>query len=408
MNALPGWEGVLLLLGATLIVVLLIRATLGRAGLPALLGYLLLGFGLRLADEPLPLLSEEAHTAYHFLARLGLFALLFKVGLTSNVAGLLKQLRRAVAVWCGDVLVSGAVGLAAGFFLLGLNAIPSLVVAAALTATSVGVSVAVWQSAGVLDSPDGRLLTDVAELDDMTGVALMAVLSSVLPSLHRGADQAVGLAVASTLGLVLLKIVTMIALCVGFARYAERKITQALFDTLQSPGPMLGVMAIGLLIAAMAALLGLSIAIGAFLAGLAFSRDPQEHRLESSFEGLYEFLSPFFFIGIGMGVDPTAAAGALGCGAVLLSAAIVGKLVGVSLPAWPITSGHGALLLGLSMIPRAEIALVIMHQGREMGEWAVPPEAYAGMVVVSAGTCALAPLVLHPLLRRWKQKGSAA
>ena len=62
-----------------------------------------------------------------------------------------------------------------------------------------------------------------------------------------------------------------------------------------------------------------------------------------------------------------------------------------------------ATLLGVSMVPRAEIALVIMHQGLALGDWAVPPRVFGGMVVVSIVTCVLAPLVLKLLLDRWPQ-----
>jgi len=381
------------------------RAVSGRVGLPSLLGYLLLGFVLRLADQSWGLLSSNSYDAYHFLAKLGLFALLFKVGLKSNLGGLLKQLRRAAGVWTGDVLCSGGMGFLAAYLLLDLEPIPSAVVAVALTATSVGVSVAVWQNAGVLDSPDGQLLTDVAELDDMTGIALMALLFSLLPVLQADSGQALWPLVGSTLGFVLLKLGAVLGVCAVFSRYFERTVTQMLFRSLNLPGPMLGVAGIGMLIAALAAVLGLSLAIGAFLAGLAFSRDPKEHQLESSFEGLYEFFSPFFFIGIGLNVDPDVAIGGLSYGVPLLFAAILGKWVGVFLTAWATTPKTGAFLLGLSMVPRAEIALVIMQRGRDLGDWAVPSRAFAAMVVVSAGTCALAPLALGPLLRRWKRGG---
>ena len=44
--------------------------------------------------------------------------------------------------------------------------------------------------------------------------------------------------------------------------------------------------------------------------------------------------------------------------------------------------------------------MVIMHKGQQMGPEVVPPDVYAGMVIVSAVTCLLAPLLLYPLLRR--------
>jgi Kef-type K+ transport system membrane component KefB len=56
---------------------------------------------------------------------------------------------------------------------------------------------------------------------------------------------------------------------------------------------------ISFLIAALAGLLGFSVAIGAFFAGLVFSRDPDSVKLDGLFDTFYEIFVPFFFIGIG-------------------------------------------------------------------------------------------------------------
>jgi len=55
------------------------------------------------------------------------------------------------------------------------------------------------------------------------------------------------------------------------------------------------------------------------------------------------------------------------------------------------------------MLPRAEIALIIMQRGSALGDWAVPSSVYGATVFVSAVTCLIAPLVLRPLFGRWPQ-----
>lgn len=57
-------------------------------------------------------------------------------------------------------------------------------------------------------------------------------------------------------------------------------------------------------------------------------------------------------------------------------------------------------LLAVSMIPRAEIAMIVMDQGRQLGPWAVPPEVYTGMILVCAVTSTIAPLILRRMLAR--------
>ncbi len=60
------------------------------------------------------------------------------------------------------------------------------------------------------------------------------------------------------------------------------------------------------------------------------------------------------------------------------------------------------------MIPRAEVALLVMHRGLNLGDWAVPQRVYAGMVLTSAITCIVAPLLLQWQHSRRPQKGEAA
>ena len=94
---------------------------------------------------------------------------------------------------------------------------------------------------------------------------------------------------------------------------------------------------------------------------------------------------------------------ALGLGLVLLLGAFLGKTIGTGAPTWVVLGGSGAVLVGLSMVPRAEIAMIVMEQGLELGSWAVPSEAYAAMVMMSAATCIFSPLAVRHLLKRWPQ-----
>jgi Kef-type K+ transport system membrane component KefB len=63
----------------------------------------------------------------------------------------------------------------------------------------------------------------------------------------------------------------------------------------------------------------------------------------------------------------------------------------------------GALLLGVSMIPRAEIAMIVMQRGLHEGDWAVTHQIYAAMVMISAVTCLFSPIIIRLLLQTWPQ-----
>ncbi|MEQ9484667.1 cation:proton antiporter [Coleofasciculus sp. F4-SAH-05] len=119
-----------------------------------------------------------------------------------------------------------------------------------------------------------------------------------------------------------------------------------------------------------------------------------------SFDSLYELFTPFFFIGIGLKINPSALTAALGMGGILLVAAVLGKLIGAGGPTLLTTGWTGAALIGVSMVPRAEITMIVMGKGLSLGEWAVSNQVFAAMVVVSAVTSILAPIILRSLLNK--------
>lgn len=121
-------------------------------------------------------------------------------------------------------------------------------------------------------------------------------------------------------------------------------------------------------------------------------------RTDAKFAYFYEFLTPFFFIYIGMQVDPGFIATSLGQATILLVPAILGKLIGVSVPALRFVAKRDAVLLGLSMIPRAEIAMVVLYQCHQLDNEIIPDNVFAAVIVVSVATSILASLVLRYLL----------
>ncbi|MBE7385718.1 MAG: cation:proton antiporter [Leptolyngbya sp. SIO1E4] len=149
--------------------------------------------------------------------------------------------------------------------------------------------------------------------------------------------------------------------------------------------------------------LGFSVAIGAFFAGLIFSCNLEAVKLDASFDTFYEIFVPFFFIGIGLKVDLSILPLAPDLGIALLVVAVLGKLIGVAIPVLTMSGWANATLLGVSMVPRAEIMMIVMHHGLQLGEWAVPTRVFAAMVLVSTATTVLVPLILHPLLLKWPQ-----
>lgn len=389
-----------LLVGVTIIVSILIKASLERIGIPPLVGYLLLGFGMVSLDRQVSFFLPTVREVYSFLAELGIISLLFRVGLESNLAGLLHQLPRASFLLLGDVVFSGMLTFVSTYYWLNLDLIPSVFISIALIATSVGISVSVWQENHALDSPDGELLLDIAEMDDIAAIALMSLLFATIPVFNGDLEANFLRILTITLFPFILKVMIFGSFCLILYRYIEMPMTRWFEKLEPAPDPMLMVAGIGFIIAALAGLIGFSAAVGAFFAGLVFCRDPDAVKFDASFATLYEFFVPFFFIQLGMQLRFESLSGSASLIAILLGVAFLGKLIGTGGLALFTNGLSSALLLGISMIPRAEITMVIMERGRQLGDWAVSPQIFTSTIVVSAITCIASPLVLRPLLQK--------
>lgn len=394
-------DNVLLITLALLLVLApLVRSLLVRNGIPALVGYIALGFLVSILDHQWLFVNTVFENTFSVLAQLGIVALLFRVGLKSHTRALLAKLPDASLIWIGDVLTNLAIGYLVSFYVLHLSLETSLIIATAFSATSVAVSVAVWDELRLMNTSRAQLLVDVAELDDLSGVLLLAILLAVIPVL-LGEDGNLLSLIGTTTFTVLLKLALFVTGCYLFAHFLEAGITRFSREQEGSATAVtITILGIGILIAAVSGYLGFSLAIGALFAGLAFSRDPQAVHADTRFGYFYEFFTPFFFIQIGMQIDPGTFFTSITLALLLLVAAIVGKVVGVGGAALVKLPKTDAMLLGVSMVPRAEIALVVIYQCQQVGGNLVPDKIYTAMVWVSVMTSIVAPLVVRSLLTR--------
>ena len=151
----------LLVLAALLVTAKLLGALAQRLGQPSVLGELVAGvllggsvFGL--LDPTLP--------AIHALSELGLIVLLFEIGLHTDLRSMAKVAGTATTVGVVGVVVPFALGYAAVAGILGVGQIAALVCAAALTATSIGISARVLSDLGQLKSKEGQVVLGAAVL----------------------------------------------------------------------------------------------------------------------------------------------------------------------------------------------------------------------------------------------------
>jgi Kef-type K+ transport system membrane component KefB len=85
---------------------------------------------------------------------------------------------------------------------------------------------------------------------------------------------------------------------------------------------------------------------------------------------------------------------------ILFVPAVLGKVVGVAVPALRIVDKRDAIMLGISMVPRAEIAMIIIYQCGIFGSNIISSEVFAAMVLMTIMTSVIAPVVLRAMLAR--------
>lgn len=394
-------ENFLLFVGIIFALSALVRIGCKSFRLPPAVGYLCVGLALNFLNERYGFFSENSKHHLKLFSELGLMLLLFKVGIGSDVKQLIKQFKKALVLAASNFLISGFLGFLATYYVLQVDLLTSLFVGAALSATSVGVTSAVWSESGQLKSSNGSLLIDMAEIDDILGILAMIILFALAPRIANGESILLDWELVGTILSILVKTVILVTFCYSFAKYVEPWISQRAEDA-DSSYMFLCAITVGVctLISYLSVKLGFSIAVGAFFAGLAYSKDPNENKIENGLELVYLLLVPFFFVGISMAVDLAKISEAIMPGIILSVVAIAGKIIGVVLPAKFLRIEGKSLLLGVSMIPRAEIALVIMVAGVSMPGVNVSSTIYISVIFVSIVTCVMGPLWTNYILQR--------
>lgn len=281
---------VVALLGAGVIAVPLFR----RLGLGSVLGYLAAGlaigpFGLGLINDPQAVLHA---------AELGVVLFLFIVGLEMEPAKLWSLRKQIFGLGVLQVALCGAVLTIAGVLLLGLAPPVAFVAGMGFVLTSTAIVMQILSERGELQSPAGQKIVSVLLLEDLAIVPLLAVVAFISPGVDTDASAlqrwiSVGVAAAS--------VVTVI--------FAGRWVLNPVFRLLAESRAREVMTAAALLVVLGAALImqlgGLSMAMGAFLAGVLLSTSTFRHQLEADVEPFRGLLLGLFFLAVGMSLDLT-------------------------------------------------------------------------------------------------------
>ncbi|MBI5223959.1 cation:proton antiporter [Candidatus Micrarchaeota archaeon] len=349
-----------------------------------------LNLPFNIPSSPPDILRLEA--IIQVFAQLGAVILLFKVGMHNKIEKIFAFDNLMVAL--AGVILPFAVGyLYAGFS--GGNFAYSMFVAAALTATSVGVTVAILKEFNLLNKRFAEIIIGAAVLDDILGLLVLSIVINITGS---GAEASIIMPLLTTL-------ITAIAFLFGsvmagkyFLNYLDRKEL--------SPRRFLLVLAFVLFYAYLAEYIKLSAIVGAFMAGIILNSSRHHHEIEEKTYGLELLFMPIFFISLGMLMDVNALrlflipiitlsilallTKVIGCG----GAALMAKLKPLE-----------AAIVGFGMAPRGEVALIVAAIGLSAGVITTPE--YSVIASMALLTTLVTPPIIQALINKMPVEGAA-
>lgn len=341
-------EAVIMLLATTATVILFTRL-----GLPAVLAYLVVG--VTTGPHALNLLHSSALT--HLLGEIGIAFLLFSIGLEFSFTRLWQM--RSSLLGLGSIQV--LVGTLSGAFLthaMGLDWSAAIVAGGALALSSTAIVIKLLADRGEIDAPHGRLAVAILLFQDLAAVPFLVAIPII-----GGADME---RLAGALGVALVKGTVVIGLMLLVGARLLPLIFQEVARHRSAELMTLSVLLVALAAAAASHAVGLSLALGTFVAGMLLAESTFTRQIRHDIRPFRDILLGLFFITIGLQLDLP----------VIVDSApwVLTLLVGVM-------AGKGLL-----------ITLIVRGLGRGARSWRLGVET--GTVLAQGGEFGLALLIL--------------
>jgi len=358
---------------------------------PVVLGELLAGIivgpyalgGLPLFDgQPLVVLDE---TIKH-IGELAAIVILFIAGLEITPREFLRGGAASFTIGSLGVIVPFSVG----FIILtiyGLDSFEVLLIATALTATSIAISIQVLTELGKMQSKEARLILGAAIVDDILAIAILSVVVTMVQSGDTTPEIAdVAFLILKILGLFAVLLIGAIFL---IPRILHRE------KLWRSRGSIEGITtAIFFGIAGVAAYVGLSPIVGAFAAGMAVASTKLIKQVEEYAHKLQFIFAPLFFAIIGAQVDLRGVnIDVLIIAGIIISIAIFTKLIGCGLPSVIFLKDKTkSMRVGIGMVSRGEVGLIVAGVGVTTGT--LSNDIYTSIIIMVAITTIITPIWL--------------
>jgi Kef-type K+ transport system membrane component KefB len=345
-------------------------------------------FSVKLPLPELDFFSDE----FVFLAELGILFLLFISGLETRISRLKEVEVSATMVAVGGVVVPLVLGFFAGV-LIQLSLQESVILGLILVATSVGVTVRTLMDLHVLHTNVGATILSGAVIDDVIGIILLAFvlgIESVLDALWIGVRIVIFFLIFLILGL---KVINKVL---------------DLGEKITLPKALLSIsLAILLIYSFFADKAGISGIIGAFVAGILIGQTLKSHKIIEDVQTIgYSFFIPLFFVFIGASIWQENVSWDVTTVGVFVSLfiviGIVGKICGCGIGAFVSgMTGKESLQVGIGMIPRMELALIIVSSAitQQLVSGEIAHELLVSTIILTVVTTLLTPFLLKAVFK---------
>ncbi len=382
-----------------------------RAKIPTVIGEILVGIIIAntFLYDFINLGSDRE--VFDVLKELGVIFLLFTVGLETPFSTIRKVGKTAILVAVLGVILPFLAGYA---LILGVDGpdkqVEALFVGAAMVATSVGITARVIKDMNLMHTIESRVIIGAAVIDDILGMIVLAIVVGIAGGGSLNIVQVAVVSVEAVLFVLAIIFIGSLLLPKMVKRREEKKASQ-ICSAEQRPkgiGPLPLALIICFALSSVSSFLGLAAIIGAFLAGMAFAEFKDKWPCEHKIEPITEFLTPFFFVFVGVEVVLSAFSEVLVLAIIITLLAIVTKFVGCGLGAKKL-GGKSAAIIGVGMVPRGEVGLIVASIGLSMidsqtGLSVIEPGLYNSIVFMSLATTLVAPPLLTYTFRRKMSK----
>jgi Kef-type K+ transport system membrane component KefB len=368
-----------------------------RSKLPVVLGELLagivvgpfaLGTLVSFDGRPIVILDETIRE----IGELSAIVILFIAGLEVTPREFLRGGAAAFTIGSVGVVVPFFVGYYV-FSTFGIHALESMLIATALTATSIAISVQVLTELGKMQSREARLILGAAIVDDILAIAVLSVVTTMVQTGNTTPE-------ISSIVFLVLKILGLFGVLLAGAVLIVPRILHV-ENLWKSKGSVEGIVTASFFGAAgIAAFVGLSPIVGAFAVGVAVASTRVINRVSEYVDKLGIIFVPLFFAIIGAQVDLRG----INLNVLLLTGGIVAiailtKLVGCGLPSMLFLKDRSkAMKVGIGMVSRGEVGLIVAGVG--VSSKILTSDVYTAIIIMVALTTVVTPIWLKGAYQR--------